>query len=822
MVHSTSRDPEIVNIFIIASTLLQSEVLIFRLIMKKITSFVGFLLVFTQLNAQYKNLEITGTIVEGESTPVEFATVAVIDALTDKPLSGITTSSNGQFSLTTNAAEFYIEVSFIGFKKSVIKDFQISNNKVELGTIKLLSDSQQLDEIVVEGQKSQTEFRLDKRVFNVGTDLSNAGGSALDVLNHVPSVNVNIEGVVSLRGSAGVQILINGKPSVLTGDDGSGLGSITADMIESVEVITNPSAKYDAEGTSGIINIIIKKEDKKGMNGSISLNGGIPRNHSVGFSLNRRTEKFNLFTQMGVGTNKLPSMTSNVNSNFLTDTTIYSTGEEFRNERYYNIMLGSDYYINDFNIITLSGSFALEIEDQPSTTNFRMLNGTSQSSLSEWVRTESTDAINPKYQFDLQYKRDFEDHEDHDLILAAVGRFFGKDQSSDFDNTTTLGAPVFDLTQKTFTNYTLGTYTYKLDYTKPLGDAFTIETGGQYLINDVGNDFAVENLVEEVYVTDSTQTNTFEFYQGVLGLYGTTAYEKEKWGLKLGLRLENTEINTYLVDTDESNDRNYTNFFPSVHTSYKLKNNISVQAGYSRRIYRPGLRDLNPFSNIRNNFSIRRGNPNLLPEFTDSYELGSIYDFSSLSLNAAVYHRYTTDVIGNISVFENNVNIRRPENIGTNRTTGLEVNAKYDPVNWFTLNADFNYNYFDRTGQLEGVNFDFSAEQWSSKVNTKFKLPADIDIELTGQYQSSFQTVQGEMSDMLFMDIGARKKIIKGKGVINLSVRDLFASRIQISEVFQDNFYLYNENFRGRFIVLGFSYGFGKGEAMQYGGKGHR
>ncbi|XOV91373.1 MAG: TonB-dependent receptor domain-containing protein [Bacteroidota bacterium] len=772
--------------------------------------------------AQSGNVTISGKVVESDTdNPVEFATVAVVNSANDTPITGATTSPSGSFSLTTNASNFYIEVTFIGYDKRTIKNFEITNGKINLGTITLSTDTQQLEEIVVEGEKSSTEFKLDKRVFNVGADLSNAGGSALDVLNHVPSVNVNIEGVVSLRGSSGVQILINGKPSVLTGDDGSGLGSITADMIESVEVITNPSAKYDAEGTSGIINIIIKKEDKKGTNGSVSLNAGVPRNNSVGFSLNHRTERFNLFTQMGVGTNKLPDKTSIVNSNLLTDTTIYSTGKEYRNERYYNILLGSDYYINDLNIITLSGSFALELEKQPSKTYYNMVSGANQMPLSAWERTETTEAVNPKYQFDLQYKRDFEDHEDHDLILSAVGRFFGKDQSSDFDNMTTSGASIYDLTQKTFTNYKLGTYTYKLDYTRPIGDEFTIETGGQYLINDVGNDYAVENLIGNEFITDSSQTNTFEFYQGVLGLYGTTAYEKEKWGLKLGLRLENTEINTYLVNTDESNDRNYTNFFPSAHTSYKLRNNISLQAGYSRRIYRPGLRDLNPFNNIRNNFSIRRGNPDLLPEFTDSYELGSIYDFEKMSLNASVYHRYTTDVIGNISVFENNVNISRPENIGINRTTGVEVNAKYDPVKWLTMNADFNYNYFARDGQLEGVNFDFTTEQWTSKVNTKFKLPADIDIELTGQYQSSYLTVQGEMSDILFMDMGARKKIFKGKGLVNLSVRDVFASRIQINRVLQENFYLYNRDTRGRFIVVGFSYGFGKGEAMAYGGKGH-
>jgi outer membrane receptor protein involved in Fe transport len=244
-----------------------------------------------------------------------------------------------------------------------------------------------------------------------------------------------------------------------------------------------------------------------------------------------------------------------------------------------------------------------------------------------------------------------------------------------------------------------------------------------------------------------------------------------------------------------------------------------MQAGYSRRIYRPRLWDLNPFFNIRNNFSFRTGNPDLLPEFTDSYEVSSIYILDKISMNFSVFHRYTTDVIDRISTFENNVSTYKPYNIGTKRSTGIEFNTKYSPKKWFTLNGDFNYNYFNRQGELESVVFNFSANQWSTKWTSKFNLPADIDFEITGRYESRFRTVQGEVSDILFADLGLRKKIFKGKAVINCSVRDIFASRIQESETNQTNFYLYNRGFRGRFITLGFSYGFGKGEAMEYSGQ---
>jgi len=192
------------------------------------------------------------------------------------------------------------------------------------------------------------------------------------------------------------------------------------------------------------------------------------------------------------------------------------------------------------------------------------------------------------------------------------------------------------------------------------------------------------------------------------------------------------------------------------------------------------------------------------------------------SLNFGVYHRYTTEVIERVSTFENNVNTFRPENIGTNNATGIEFNAKYSPVNWLTLNGDFNYSQFKREGIFDSSVFDFNGDQWSSKLMTKVKLPSDIDLEMTGNYQSSYQTVQSEVSDNLFMDLGIRKNILKGKAVLNMSIRDVFASRVNESQIAQADFEVYNRRQRGRFVAFGFSYGFGKGEAMQYSGQRRR
>lgn len=783
----------------------------------KFTVFFLFILNNSLAVAQ-TTIEITGSLIEDKTAqPIPYATVLLKDKTTNENITAVITNDNGTFTLATSASNFYLEISFMGFKTETVTEFIANKGKVNLGTLKLTPENQALNEVVVTAQISKTVFKLDKRVFNVGKDVSSSGASALEVLNKVPSVNVSIEGDISLRGSSGVQILINGKPSVLADQSSNALGTITADMIESIEVITNPSAKYEASGTAGILNIILKKEEKRGWNGSISVNTGIPDNHSLGLSLNRRTENFNLFAQMGAGYRSLPQEAENINHNLMTDEVISSNGKEFRNESFFNITLGTDYHINALNVLTLSGNFAYEIEDQPSAYTFRFSDNTN-ALISSWERQEITDATNPKYQFELNYKKQFENNEDHTLQLSALGGFFGKDQESQFTNITTAGADI-NSDQQTATNFKQADYTFKADYVNPLTETYTIETGAQYVINDVGNDFEVRDLMDGNYVVNQNLTNDFEWIQNVLGVYVTGAYEKEKFGVKVGLRVEQSNVKTLLANTNERNEQDYTNVFPTLHSSYKINDNFSIQAGYSKRIFRPRLWDLNPFFNIRNNFNIRAGNPNLQPEFTDSYELTSIYKIGQASLSSSLYHRYTTDVVERVFTFDDNVSFSTPENIGTSSSIGFETNGKYSPISWLTLTGDFNFNYFDRIGTFEDQNFDFTGSQWSSRLGSKLGLPADIDLELTGNYQSGFETVQGEQSGYAFLDIGIRKKIIKGKVIINLGIRDLFESRVQERFVNQPSFESYRFGQRGRFLTFGISYGFGKGEAMTYSGR---
>ncbi|NIJ45263.1 outer membrane receptor protein involved in Fe transport [Wenyingzhuangia heitensis] len=771
------------------------------------------------LMGQQKNAHIVlGEIKDGSTqTTIPYATISVVNAATKQILSGTISNDAGTFSIKTTATDFYVEISFMGFKTKTIKDIDVKQSRINLGTVILEEDSEQLAAVEVRAEVSKTQFKLDRKVFNVGKDIASTGVSALEVLNNVPSVNVNIEGEVSLRGSGGVQILIDGKPSVLADDSSNALGTITADMIESIEVITNPSAKYDAEGTAGLLNIILKKEEKRGLNGSISLNTGTPDNHSVGVSLNRRTEKFNLFTQLGGGYRSMPRDNENSNLNKENDSKVESYGTNYRNESFFNFILGTDYHIDDYNVLTLSGNVAYEWEDQPSRTNYRSFDNDVLNS--EWYRVENTQALNPKWQYEFNYKKEFKNNKEHTLLFSALGRFFGKDTDSDFNNATTFGTNDQDQLQETNTDFQQSDYTFKLDYTNPITDEYTIEAGSQYVINDVGNDYEVRDYNGTEFVADPELTNNFEYNQKVLAVYGTGAFEGNNWGLKLGLRVENTDLKTLLTNNNQENNQTYTDFFPSLHTSYKVTDDFSVQAGYSKRIYRPRLWDLNPFFSIRDNFNIRAGNPNLLPEYTNSFEVTGIYKIGKATMNSSVYHRYTTDVMERIAIFDDNVTTTTPFNIGTKNTTGVEVNGKYSPIKWLTFNGDFNWNYFSREGEYNAQNFDFDGDSWSSRVTSKIGFPEDIDLEITGNYRSSYKTVQGETSGFAFADIGLRKKILKGKAVINLAVRDLFASRISETIIDNDTTYQYSFGQRGRFFTLGFSYGFGKGEAMTYSGK---
>lgn len=778
--------------------------------------------------AQKSTIKVEGVVVDrSTSKPLDFATIALFDNESKDLISGGITNSSGKFTLQSATREFYVEVSFLGYNTIVIRDYEINGQSVFLKTIEIEPDQKLLSDVMVTAEKSQTVFELDKRVFNVGQDLTSSGGSALDVLNNVPSVNVNIEGVVSLRGNSNVQILINGKPSVLA--SGNTLGSITADMIEKIEVITNPSAKYDAQGTTGIINIVLKKENKKGLNGSVSLNVGSPLNRNIGLSMNVRTDRFNFFGQFGIGKrsrissyNGVTLDRKNINSNYL-----YNNGSDGRDEQVYHMVLGTDYHINKFNVITLTGNFAYEVEDNYSNTIYNE-KSRNNGLISSSTRNEIAEATNPKIQYDLTYKKSFEGNKDKSFIISATGNSFAKDQFSDFENKGIFGG--FEEFEQQFENeYLRAEYAFQGDYVHPFSKESELETGIKYVITEISNDYDLRDLQNNEWTSNPEFTNIFNYDQSILAAYTTYGYEFDKWGIKGGLRVENTIINSLLASTNEVYNPRYTNLFPSVHSSYKFAETFSVQMGYSRRIGRPDMRDLNPYTSFSDNRNLRTGNPDLLPEFTNSFEVNAIQSLKFGTISMAVYHRRTNGVIDRVTTLVDNLDSTTPStsttsvNLGQSKNTGIEMNGSFDPTKWYRLMIDANWVYFHRTGVLENEDFDFSNSSWSTELTHKFKFPHDIDLEIRMNYQSTVERVQGTTLSYAYADFGVKKKLMKGRMVVNFSMRDIFKSRKYITELDLADFYRYSESIRApQQIIFGLSYGFGKGDAMEYSGQSRR
>ncbi|MFA8450322.1 MAG: TonB-dependent receptor domain-containing protein [Bacteroidales bacterium] len=763
---------------------------------------------------------ISGKVIDAlTGEPLEYATVSVLKKENDKLITGQITSVKGTYNLIVAESDFYLKLEFLGYKTLFVRSINYNKSRIEIPIIKLNPDQEILQEVEIRAEKSQTVFKLDRREFNVGKDISNSGGSALEVLNNVPSVEVSLEGAVSLRGNSNVKILLNGKPSVLTSGTNNALGSITAEMIDKIEVVTNPSAKYDAEGTSGIINVVLKKDKRKGINGAATVNLGDPQNHSFGLSLSRRTEKQTLVSQIGGGIRKFPSTSKTILENKQTSDVVRFTsdGEAEKQEKFMNITLGADYYFNPLNVLTVSGHFGYEFENESSDIFYNnSLNLNSNKAFSS-LRKESVKGVNPKYQYELAYKKSYKGNKDRSLIMSLTGSYFGKDRTSTYDN---LDSDLGVLSRERILNdFSETQHVFQTDYTYPFNDVFKLELGGKYDLSFLTNNYQFEDEKSNSWVKNVLKSNVFDYQEGVLGLYSTFSAEYGRWGIIGGVRFENSSRATELKETDERKTVNYYDFFPTLHTSFKLAENSSLQLGYSKRIFRPHLFELNPFFSYRDSQNITIGNPDLKPEYTDSFELTTINNFNNASFNASVYYRNTTNVMTDYVTVLNNQTITKPENIGKSENLGFELNSKLDLVKWFNVLLDLNYVISKRNGFNEGKEFNFNYNYWTSRLTSKFKFPFDIDAEVRLRYRSKTKQIQGVRKANYVVDFGIKKKLFKGRAVVNFGVRNLLNSSKYVFESDLPDFYRYEENVRGRRqIVLGFSYSFGKGEAMQYSG----
>lgn len=741
---------------------------------------------FLSFGQQGKGL-IQGIIVDKESkSALPFATVAVYNEANEIIEGGIT-NETGAFEILIAFGTYSILVEFMGYEAYQSDFFTLTRNNspLELGTIELSGSLSQLDEVTVQGEKPLMELSLDKRVFNVGEDLANAGRTTSDILMNLPSVTVDSQGNVRLRGSDNVRILVDGKPSGLVSFKGSqGLQQLPASMVERVEIITNPSARYEAEGMAGVINIILKKENNQGFNGSIEGIVGSPTNLGLSANLNYRHKKINWFINYGIAERKiiregdLYQEAFGGDSLFITKQTVNGRLYTLDN----NVRAGLDYYFNEKSVLT--GSYLLRRSDATRITDIRyndfLFTPDNQQSYS--LRRQEELEKEPNAEFLITYKRSFEE-KGHELttIFTYLDYWENSDQvfTENTFNPEGIPIPSRSLLQTSINDEFEKQYLIQIDYTKPIGSEGKLETGLRSSFRNMENDFIVEEQDEQGNFNPLPGLdNIFLYQENIHALYSILGNKSNKLSYQGGLRAEYTDVKTTLVRTNEVNPRDYLNLFPSAHMTYNFNEENGLQLSYSRRVRRPFYNDLSPFmtfSDARNFFS---GNPDLDPEFTDAIELGHIKYFEKGTVFSTLFYRNTTDKIERIRTVDNEGNATiRPENLLGEQSFGLEFATDYQIFPWWKI--DFNMNFFYASvdgSNIEG-NFTATTYSWNARQNSRFNFGNGITGQLRSNYEGRQRIAQGIRKGIFFMDVSASKEVLNRRGTLVLNIADVFNSR---------------------------------------------
>lgn len=748
-------------------------------------------------------IKLVGKVSTAESgEQMEYVTMLLLRAKDSSQVSGTVTNAKGVFELEAEPGNYLIKASFIGFETRYISDLVLSESKpfIKIPEIKLVVKTTTLDEVEITVEKSTMEFALDKKIFNVGKDLANQGGSAADLLDNIPSVSVDIEGNVSLRGNEGVRILVNGKPSSLSGADA--LKQLGADMIEKVEIITNPSARYEAEGSSGILNIILKKERRKGWNGSFNGTAGVPASHSLSVNLNHRRDKVNFFTSVGGRYRKTPR--TSLERRELYDpageiaSMLNQDQKSIRSGLSGNIRLGADYSLSDKS--TLTASVVLRQQDGENTSE---IDYTRFDSNRDFTGSQERDNLEFEDETSVDYNLSFEQ------LFAREGQKltidFTYEDEIETENTTARQED-FDpsanpvpqtVVEQMFSNAEgQKDASIRADYTQPFRKDGKWELGYRGTFRNNKNDFLVEQLDDETGLWEklSNLSNDFVYDENIHAAYTTIGDKLGKFSYQGGLRMESTDIQTWLKETNEKNNKDYVNFFPSAFLSYELQKGHNIQISYSRRIRRPRSYYLNPFSSYNNPLSIRTGNPDLDPEYANSYEIGNIKYWDKSTLSSSIYYQHSTGVISRINTLnDDGVSITSPQNLLSRDNWGTEISWTYRPQKWLDLTWSGNGFY----GKINGENLGFSSQttffSYSSRLNTRFSLKHDVNMQLMLSYRGAQATAQGERKGILFTDFGINKDILEKKATISFRMRDLFNSMRYKSETFGEDFYIYSE-----------------------------
>ena len=794
--------------------------------MKKFCYLIPSLLFFTtitlfgQEKTERAKIAITGKIIEKTSKlPLEYATITFKNTKNPKLIFGGITDNNGNYSIDVSPGIYDITLEFISFKPTTITQKELTQ-ATNLGTIALEEDATQLNEVVVRAEKTTVEIKLDKKVYNVGKDLMVKGGTVSDVLDNIPSVTVDVEGNVALRGNENVKVLIDGRPSNAISIT-EALRLIPADAIDKVEVITNPSARYEAEGGGGIINIILKKGKNKGINGTFIGNVGDPKNNSLNGTINYKTKEFNLFTTQGYSDRNNPG-NAIVNSRYLNDD---NSTRDFMNEnrtnkrlsKTYNGNFGMDWFLDKTLTWTNIVNFRRSVGDNTDNVFQNYYDGNYVFDYTRnRINRENSKSKNVEYStnFTKTFKKD--GHK-----LTVDGSFSANtDKNIAFisDKATNTAVETID---ETTNNQEQSRNLLQTDYTLPLSKGSQFEAGyrGEFL--KITTDFSVINNG----IPFPEFTNILEYKEKVNALYVNYGFKLKKFSFLFGTRWEDSNIDVNQLATNDFNNKRYNNFFPSAFLTYEFGDQTSASLSYSKRIQRPRGRQLNPFNNLSSNVNIFVGNPDLNPSFTDAIDLGYLKKWSKLTFSTSFYGNKTTDAIqfvrresGN---FQNGVPIilSSPINLATEYRTGFEFTLNYSPYKWWKLNSNFNFfyvetngdfNYIDFNGNPISQNFDNSTTSWFTRLTSKITLPYKIDWQTNATYNGSQKNAQGRSLGIFSMNLAFSKDVFKDKGTIALNISDVFNSRKRIMETYINGLVeSYGEmQWRVRQINLSFTYRF--------------
>ena len=691
--------------------------------------------------------QLTGRVIDAATgAGLEYATVSAFDP--DSVLrEGTVTDATGSFTLQLPAGAYLLRIEFLGYAPEEVAVRLARNTTLE--AIALTAADVNLDAVEVTAERSRVQLGLDKKTFAVGQDLLSRGGSANQLLDQLPAVTVSPEGAVSLRGNGGVKILINGRPSALA--DNNALESIPAESIERVEIITSPSARYEASGTAGIINIILKKDGQRGHGGSVSLSTGFPADHRLNGNINVRREKLTAFLTAGGRYSNYRGTDAYFRRSKLKGETyeLERRTDQDRNDVAANAYAGLDYRITER--ATLSGSYSLYwmINDDESTTDFSY-GGTVADFARDWRQQIDYREPGQYHQLDLTYQQDL--GEGSSFTAYLKNDLWGENETERSAFAELRPAPGRVLDYTTASREGSRDHLLQFDYVRPVGEGRTLEAGVRGETRVILADYLATDLLPDIPVTLPGFDNRLDYFERIGSAYLQYGREGKKLGYQVGLRNEFTLVKTENRAERAANIRKpYNRLFPSVNVSYGFREGLRVQASYTSRIQRPGFWQLNPFMSLSDPNSIFVGNPDLDPAYTDRVEVNLLQQSEKLTLNPAVYVSRTTDFFQfvidyrqeNLFDLPDGTIVFQPMNLDNEDRLGLELTASYRPTEALSLAGEWNYFGYRQRGRSAERDFAFEQRSWTAGARANLSFPRGWQAQASYQYTAPFRTAQG-------------------------------------------------------------------------------